>query len=223
MASTNCIYKAVSLKAGEVFVLPPGATLVSVTDANAVTSSCSDDLPEAELKCYRVAWIMNTDEEGDTHGVVQAAPLTPVPGVIKIPDFNNAWDGEEGDGTIVIDSISLGGTVTTGLTVDAQNFSAIESMVSGLSSSALLIERKYHKNEVLTDLSLTEQGFWPDGYRSGYIEYNMYFKATEDIAKQFYLQFSGKPNIGSIPRYTPSEIDCEDYPTESDISSCSDS
>ena len=219
MASQNCIYKAVTMKAGEVFVLPPGAELISVTDANAVTSSCSDNLPEAELKCYRVAWVFNTDEEGMTGAAIQTG-IGPVPGIIEIPDFNNAWDAEESPRSIIIDSISLGGTITTGLSIDPQQFSQIESTIAGLSSGGLLMDRKYKRNEALSPLTLFQYGYWPTGYRSGYIEYNLYFKATEDIAKTMYLQFSGSENIGSVPRYTPGEIDCEDYPTDSDIVSC---
>jgi hypothetical protein len=39
-ALNSCIYKSVTLAAGEQFNLPPGAVLVAATDATAITSTC---------------------------------------------------------------------------------------------------------------------------------------------------------------------------------------
>lgn len=49
--SFQTITKSVKLQAGEIFTLPPGATLVSATDINAITSTCDTGTLE-ELICY---------------------------------------------------------------------------------------------------------------------------------------------------------------------------
>lgn len=49
----NCIYKTISLQDGEVFVVPPGAELLYVSDTNAVVSSCDQEIPDVSSTCYR--------------------------------------------------------------------------------------------------------------------------------------------------------------------------
>jgi hypothetical protein len=51
---TGCSYQSVTLSAGEQFILPPGAVLVSASDINNITSldNCLDTSNIEELKCY---------------------------------------------------------------------------------------------------------------------------------------------------------------------------
>ena len=64
--STSCIYKSVTLQEGEVFVLPPGAEVISVSDDNNITSQAGclnlDNLET--LGCY-IARVGATDDEGE--------------------------------------------------------------------------------------------------------------------------------------------------------------
>lgn len=54
MADVNetCIYKSITLQAGEVFSLPPNAELLYVSDTDNVISSCDDELPNVQTQCY---------------------------------------------------------------------------------------------------------------------------------------------------------------------------
>jgi hypothetical protein len=48
---STCQYKTVTLKPGEIFTLPAGATLIAATDESAISSTC--DIPTLEpLECY---------------------------------------------------------------------------------------------------------------------------------------------------------------------------
>lgn len=89
-----CTYKSVTLQPGEVFTLPPGATLVSATDVNAITSTCA--IPTLEtLECYCLRVIIQNDTGGATEPFQYNAVKT-----------NGLWVGEtfypwaDGDGTI---------------------------------------------------------------------------------------------------------------------------
>lgn len=48
----SCIYRAITLQPGESFTLPPGAEIVSATDANSLTSTCTIPDNLEELECY---------------------------------------------------------------------------------------------------------------------------------------------------------------------------
>lgn len=218
MASQNCIFKAVTLKAGEVFVLPPGAKLESVSDASAVTSSCSGDLPEAELKCYKVTW---TDSNTRNKYDFVSTPLGIAPNVLFPSNASLAWDSDPDN--ILITNISLGGQITQNVNVDMRYLNLLEPVINALNNSALLIDRKYKYHTAPTAAPSLSDGapthFDPE-LKLTYNTYSIYFKATETVAKTFYLQFGDNPNVGSIPRFFPEEIDCETYPTDSDVTVC---
>lgn len=219
-ATTPCIYKSVTLQAGETFVLPPGAELISASSATAITSSCGDDIPVEETKCYKIRWVENTDEEGLTIGVVSLGIGIFVPGNIRIPKMNNAWE-DEGGGYIQIVKVSAGGEIkdTSGLGIN--DFSGLEAAINGLASGSAMTERKYKRVEHLTGMSGLEAQHWPAGFDSGYISYELYFKAIAPVAETVYLEFFGpSDNVGNTPRYYATEIDCADYPADSDISTC---
>lgn len=220
MADDNCIYKAVNMAAGEVFVLPPGAVLISVSDTGAVTSSCPGDLPQADIKCWSIKWVMNWDQEGDQLAAIQISPFVWIPGNMKIPVFQNAWDDEDGDGAIIISNISIGNQLSA-TSVGASDFASLEQAIAASPAGALMMDRKYKHFDKPSDLSNNEQLFWIDGYRSGYVIYAVYFKATEDMAKTVYLEFTGDETIGNIPRYFAAEMDCEDYPGDTEVPTCS--
>src|SRR6188768_2568101 len=107
MAET-CVYKAITMVAGETFVLPPGAVLIGTTDSGAVTSSCPAPIPDTDLKCYVIQYVTNIDEDTTTK---QVSPLGGLPGSIVMPSRNNAWDSAEG-GPITITHIGGGGNIT---------------------------------------------------------------------------------------------------------------
>ena len=63
----TCTYHTITLQPGEQFSLPPGATLLSVTDVGAITSTC--DIPPLEsLACYIIP-VYAADEVGCGTGV----------------------------------------------------------------------------------------------------------------------------------------------------------
>ena len=61
MAIVNCIYRAVTLQAGESFVLPPGAELLGVSDIGNITSTCNTDNLEEAL-CYTMEFGVSENE-----------------------------------------------------------------------------------------------------------------------------------------------------------------
>lgn len=217
MASTNCIYRSVNLAAGETFVLPPGATLISVSDTNAVTSSCSEALPQSDNKCWRINWVTNVDDEGLKFFIGGF-----ITGNVVIPERNNAWDNEESAFDIVVSNISAGGTIITpAVNCKVDDLTLIENIINNSAISGLMAERKYAITDHVTD---NDPGLFPGfepGLAGGYRVYSFYFKATEEIAKTVYIEFlSGDENIGDIPRYFAREIDCDDYPVTSIVTSC---
>ena len=57
MATTqNCIYKSVTLAAGEQFTLPPGAEIISATDINSFTSTCPKPTTLDTFVCGSLQW-----------------------------------------------------------------------------------------------------------------------------------------------------------------------
>lgn len=204
----NCIYKTVTLQAGEKFVLPPGAEIVSVSDTGAVESDCTADLPEAEMKCYRIRWVTNVDTEG---------PLLYIGGFVTggvvIPARNNAWDDEESAFRIKISNISVGNVVATA-GCGIADLASLEGYFASSGLGGSLMDRKYLAG---ANTSNDDPGAFPGfagAFVGGYNWYEMYFKAPEEIALTVYIEAGSEDNnIADIPRFFAREIDCADYPT----------
>lgn len=62
--ATNCIYRSVTLAAGESFTLPPGAELISATDINSITSNCPLPSTLESLACYSFQIQENATPDG---------------------------------------------------------------------------------------------------------------------------------------------------------------
>lgn len=212
---TNCIYKTVDLVAGEKFVLPAGAEVISVSDSSLIESTCdTTNLTTAETKCYSISWAITYD----TEGLINYFPLPFNPPVI-IPKANNAWDNKGGDfADISISHYGVAGNVIA-LGSTATDFTAMESAFASGPAAGLLTSRKYNSvyRESVTGVDAVN---WNGGFSSGYTLYTFSFKALEEVANTVYLQFFGPSgNIGSIPRYFAQEIDCGDYPTTTEVAS----
>lgn len=213
--ATNCIYKSVDLVAGEVFVLPPGAEIVSVTDDTVLESSCADTIfPVQERKCFQIRWAITYDSEG----LINYFPLPFNPPII-IPEANNAWDNEGGDTPdISISQYGLAGQVYP-MGISATDFAAMESAFVSSPVGSLLGDRKYNHNE-RESVDGVDSVNWNGDFHSGYNEFVFTFRAVQEVADTFYLQFFGASgNIGSVPRYYAQEIDCADYPTTTEVAS----
>ena len=66
----SCNYKSITLAAGEEFILPPGATIVSASDTTAIGISnyCTNLNDLEELECYNVLFVSaDNHDNGDTH------------------------------------------------------------------------------------------------------------------------------------------------------------
>lgn len=228
MAATSCIYKSVIMGPGETFVLPPGAELVSVSDIGALTSSCPDEFPTEELKCYRIAWAFNIDPEGNRtiKAIVSqsGSPFPPGPGfaLAHVPNTGGAWEDTDNDtAPINIDKISIGGTVITG-GFSASNFASLDATIASSPMSGILTERKYNHYDTIQPLTALEDGQWGHWWRSGFVMYTMHFKSIPSLAGTVYLEFlsalnADGGNIGSIPRYFAQEVDCLTYPVTTEI------
>ncbi len=229
-ASSPCIYKSVTMAAGETFVLPPGAEIISVSDLGAITNSCPDPFPVEELKCYAITWVLNIDPEGarTVNAVVTQSglpfPFPPTPGLafVSVPNTGNAWEDGDGDtAAITIDKISVGGSIING-GMSATDFATLETTIASSSVSGIMSERKYNYWDKIQPLTAAELGQWGDWWKSGYRVYTFHFKSIPSLAETVYLQFlSGLNaeggNIGSIPRYFAQEVDCLTYPTTTSI------
>ncbi len=222
MAGINCIYKSVTMSAGETFVLPPGAELISVSDIGAVTSSCPDPLPNVEMKCWKIRWVDNIDPQSSGPGtlVSGATGIGAIPVLIELPTINNAWDNEEG-GPITIDKISILGTVTDTTGLHIHDLAGLENAIAGSPSGSILTDRKYKSGENLTALTSGSAGNFNNNYDAGYRWSELWFKASQESAETVYLQFlSASDNIGNNARFFANEEDCEAYPTTSDLPTC---
>lgn len=222
MAVQNCIYKSVVLSAGETFVLPPGAEIITVSNLAAITSSCDDDLPQEELKCYRISWVTNIDPNG-SKTVPALVTLPPFGGGlgaahIVIPDTGNAWEqGDDDTNNLTVANISIAGTVFSS-GADLSDYTAIDASITSSSVGGILSERKYTHYDTIQSLTVAEQAMWGSWWRSGYTMHSFYFKTIPTIAPTVYLEFNSDTNdyggnIGSIPRYFAQEVDCLTYPT----------
>lgn len=215
------------MSAGETFVLPPGAELISASDSGAITSSCSTPIPTVPTKCWQIMWVLNLDSEGGktVRAIVAVPPIAVGLGnaLIDIPNTGNAWEvGDDDTADITIENISIGGNVVSS-SVSCTDFTNIENTIAGSSSGALLSDRKYNMFTKKQSLTFSENEMWGDWWESGYKVYTFSFKATEEIAKTVYLEFAttlDPTNIGSIPRYFAKELDCDNYPTTSLVTTC---
>jgi hypothetical protein len=221
-AETPCIYKSVTMSAGETFVLPPGAEIISVSDLGAITNSCPDPLPTEELSCYRISWVLNIDPEG-SKTVPALVTLPPFGGglgtaVVAVPNTGNAWEDGDGDTAAVnIDKVSIAGTVVSA-GVQCADFTALEAVIAGSSVGGILSDRKYNFYDTIQPLTVAEQAMWGSWWQSGFRMYTMHFKSIPTLAATVYLEFvsalnADGGNIGSIPRYFAQEVDCLTYPT----------
>jgi len=209
----GCIYKSVDLVAGETFVLPPGAEVISVSDASVIESSCEQEFTVAEKLCYTIDWALTYD----TEGLINYFPLPFNPPII-IPDANNAWDNEGDDPDITIASYAAAGVIVP-LGTPATDFTALEASIASSSIGALLTNRKYNSGYV-SGINNADNINWNGDFQSGFTVYQLAFKAVPEVAATVYLEFFGASgNIGSIPRYFAKEIDCDGYPTRTEVAS----
>jgi len=65
MAIVNCITNSITLAVGENFTLPPGASIISVSDVASIQSDCLDISSLEGRACYCFQ-ILFTEERGDT-------------------------------------------------------------------------------------------------------------------------------------------------------------
>lgn len=217
----NCIFKSVVLGNGETFVLPPGAILLGATDSSLISSSCLDQvIPDTELLCYHITWVLNLDPEGARTVHLAVGFPSPAAGPITIPEAVNAWEDDDGAGTpITIDKISIGGIIFSA-GVNCRDFGALEASLAGSSAGSALLDRKYIKTEHIEPLTAGESAAWggQSQFRTGYITFEFFFKTLDDIAPDVYFEFGGgQGNISSLTRIYPVVLDCADYPTTTDI------
>lgn len=90
----SCIYKSVTLAAGEQFNLPPGATLVSTTNNSAITSNCP--IPPLDVtKRYRIQWELEACDNDHTdsweNGVFTGVRIG---GGLQVTTLIDARDGQ---------------------------------------------------------------------------------------------------------------------------------
>ncbi len=199
--------------AGETFVLPAGAEVVSVTDSSVIESTCDETFEEKPLLCYKLRWVINVDSEGS----INYLPLLNAP--VIIPEANNAWDNEGGDTPdISISYYSIAGQPVEygGLAVD---LASLESALAASPLGGLLNERKYN-SEFRESVDGTDAINWNGNFSSGYTWFEIAFKAIKEVGDTVYLQFRGESgNIGDIARYYALEIDCADYPVTTQVAS----
>lgn len=214
----KCIYKTIVLSAGETFVLPPGAEVVSVSNSSAISSSCPGDLPEVAIKCYRIRWVVNKDPEGR---ITYISPFLGPQG-ISIPNTNNAWEDDDDDSLpIIINKVYVGGQLVDAGSINCRDLASLESVIHGSSGGGAITERKYLTGTQLGALTGAETASWGSRWKSGYVWFEIYFKAPEEIGKQVYLELGGgNGNIADIPRLFAAEIDCTAYPTTTVVTSC---
>lgn len=217
-----CKYKSITMTAGETFVLPPGAEIISVSDLTAVTNSCPDPLPTEELLCYRITWVTNIDPEGSktVPALVTFPPFGGGLGTahIVIPNTGNAWEqGDDDTNNVTISNISIAGTVFT-CGASLSDYTSIEASIVASSVGGIMSDRKYNYSDTIQSLTFAEQAMWGSFWRSGYRVHSLHFKTIPTLASTIYLEFNSDTNdsggnVGDIPRYFAREIDCTTYPT----------
>lgn len=89
MPTQNCTYKSITLAAGEQFILPPGAEIVTTTNGlNDYTSTCPKPSTLETLKCYKFRF---SGADGDSASFRR-----------------ENWEGPGGDGdNFSVDGITL--------------------------------------------------------------------------------------------------------------------
>lgn len=62
--TTTCVYNTVSVNPGTSFILPPGASIISVSDVNSVTSECADLTNLETPECYIAKIVVYNNDNG---------------------------------------------------------------------------------------------------------------------------------------------------------------
>ena len=220
MATIKTFTHSITINPGEVFTLPPNSEILFATDPSGLESVCVT-IPETELKCYRMHWVRNEDPEGSFSIIFQLG--IPVP--FSMNTRSNAYEDDEGSSaTIEFSKVGgMGTSVTTG-GIDFKDLAALEAFLAASQFAGALMDRKYKYGSQIDDdvFGFTAQ---PNGSlgndHSGYFTYDFYFKTTEEIADNFYLELTGSAeNIIKKARILGEEIDCETYPVTSDVTVC---
>lgn len=114
----SCIYKTISLQAGEKFAIPSNGELVSVSDPTLIESTCPLPVLD-EFGCYAFVF-GNGEDDGDDDQIFEAANYsnTPVKGIVfndVVYNFPSDFPATPGGGTYdlpaiitAINSTSLG-------------------------------------------------------------------------------------------------------------------
>lgn len=205
---------AITLNPGETFTLPPNSQILFSTDPTGLESVCTT-IPDTELKCYRMHWVVNKDDEGAYVAVgIFGAPVT-------IAERANAWENTDGSSSTIYFSNAGGmGSVQTTGDIDFTDLAALENFLAGSQFSGALFDRKYKYGVFEGDMANVVQNF-TDVPQSGYYTYDFYFKTTDEIADDFYLEVRGDgENIAKKARFLGEEVDCEGYPLTSDVAVC---
>lgn len=80
------IIKSITLLAGEQFILPPGAVLISTTNTTLVTNSCGTLENLEDLNCYAFVF-GNAGQDGGDHQLFESTPGSSVPAIgIRLND-----------------------------------------------------------------------------------------------------------------------------------------
>lgn len=125
-----CIVKAATLVEGEVFVLPPGAVLISASDPNLITSTC--DIPPLEtLSCYIIP-LVATDAD--------------------VTDSQSAWMYEAPTKIISLNVNGISYPLDIGMTTDgAFNVEEVVTFVAGTSElQGMLLDLTSNKADTNT-------------------------------------------------------------------------
>jgi hypothetical protein len=101
--TTTCIpnYVSITLQQGNSLILPPGATIVSVSDITKIQSDCADLNNIEELECYIIS--INAADDGGSTSPAWSNDTTTLDGIYVggiFYDFGvgqGAWIGDGGD------------------------------------------------------------------------------------------------------------------------------
>lgn len=101
--TTTCVptYLSVTLQAGNKFILPPGATIVGVSDITKIQSDCADLSQVEELECYIIS--INAADDQDSQSPAWSNDTTTLDGIYVggiFYDFGipkGSWIGDGGD------------------------------------------------------------------------------------------------------------------------------
>lgn len=213
MAQIKTFTHTVTINPGETFTLPPNATILFTTDGAGLESVCAT-IPQEDLKCYAIYWVMNEDWEG----IAAVGGLSPA--TANIDAINNAWeDNDDSNSHVYISKLGgMGSVVDNGTNVSISDLGALESAISQSIFSGALYARKYKYTTTFSDMINNS----PGSQDSGYHGYYLYFKSVPSIAETFYLEvLATLGNVPNKPRFFANEIDCAEYDViVSDVTVC---